>query len=68
MIVRYQTVDGKNHTKEIIDRMGTLDDEEDQAVFFLQELGPSLKGATFYRGGIPFKSFANELVLRQTNP
>lgn len=69
MLIRYQTHDGKNHQREINDRMGTLHDEEDQGVDFLRELGPSLKGATFYRAGVPFRSFANEASgVRQTNP
>lgn len=70
MLVRYQTTDMKDHQRFFEDRMGTIPEEEESAVDFLAEIGTKLRGATFYRCGVPFKSFAftPELGLHQTNP
>ena len=70
MLIRYQTNDKRHHQQDISDRMGTIHDEEDQGIEFLRSIASCLRGATFYRCGVPFKSFAcsPDLGLRQVNP
>lgn len=66
MVIRYMLSNGVQRTKQLHAPGNT----ERDALKFLESLGSHLKGATLYRNGKPFASFAyvGGRGLDQTNP